>query len=454
MASRQVTAHVTAQFTTQMYDHTNLLIQSKLAEPPPLTQWIEPGPPASPRLASVCALLQQASSRNPADVSLQRRLAEALTAMRASEPAIEAWRRVIAADPGDAAACRELGRLLLDARQAKQAAETFERLCALTPTDPSSYLLLARALRTVGAGNAAETAFDRAIALAPDDPACVRAAGRRLLRAGKGAELADHVQSAVAHSGWSTRLLDHLLAAHALLGHGAEAGALLNYPAVVDQEIIAPPAPYASLSEFNTALTEELRASLKIQRSGEYQTDVVNDGLSFAGGAVNAAVNCGRPTPACDALTNAFKARYANYCETVLGEGHQLHRRLLPSHAVVTGGGHFTRQTGHIAPHTHSGSWLVGVYYVAVPETAEDDESGCLKFGPPPEIGTISPNLWPRYLVRPAPGLFVLFPGYLCHWSIPIRLDEDRVVLSFDAIPTSNTGAPDARSSLQDYDEC
>ena len=78
----------------------------------------------------------------------------------------------------------------------------------------------------------------------------------------------------------------------------------------------------------------------------------------------------------------------------------------------------------------------MGVYYVAVPETGADDKSGCLEFGPPLDLAHISESIWPHYLVRPAPGLMVLFPGYLSHWTVPNKVDEDRIVLAFDVVPS------------------
>jgi len=402
-----------------------------------MTQWVDTAPTPSPRSAPILTLLKRAAAQRTDDIQQQRRLAEALTAARDKSAAIEAWQRVIAAAPHDAAAWRQLGRLLLENRQVPQAVQAFERLCAQTPDSADSYILLARALRGMGAQDAADDAMDRAIALSPDDPMCLRAAGRRLLRAGKGAALVEHTLRAADRVGWNTRLLDHLLAAHALQGHSAEVAAMLNYSDLVRQELVAPPEPYASLSDFNAAIAEELCVNLRPISTGEYQTDVVANGITLRGGAVDAAAYSNRPSPACETLTKLFKQAYAAFCETVARAGHPIYRQLMPARAAVVGDGHLTRRTGYVKPHTHLESWMVGVYYVAVPEIDAGDNSGCLEFGPAEGLEHVPESVWPRYLVRPTPGLMVLFPGYLSHWTVPNRADENRIVLAFNVVPSN-----------------
>ena len=90
--------------------------------------------------------------------------------------------------------------------------------------------------------------------------------------------------------GWSTWLVDDFLAAHALQGHDVEVASMLNYGDLVYQHLIAPPEPYASLSDFNSAIAEELSVRLRSTSTGEYQTDVVNKGITLTGGAVDAAI--------------------------------------------------------------------------------------------------------------------------------------------------------------------
>jgi tetratricopeptide (TPR) repeat protein len=402
-----------------------------------MTQWVDTGPKPSPRDGAILALLKQAAVQRPDDIPLQRRLAQALTATRALDAAIETWQRVAAATPHDATAWCELGRLLLENRQVPQAVEAFEQLCAHTPHRAGSYIHLERALRALGAKDAAEAALDRAIALSPDDPLCTRAVGRRLLRAGMGAALAEHTLSAANRLGWSTWLIDHFLAAHALQGHTAEVAAMLNYDGLVRQELVTPPEPYASLPEFNAAIAEELSEGLRPISTEEYQTDFINKGVALTGGAVDAAHYADRPTPACEALIGLFKQTYAAYCVTAAAASHPTHWQLMPARASIVGGGHVTRRTAHVKPHTHAGSWLVGVYYVAVPQTDADDTSSCLEFGPPVDLEDVPQGVWPHYLIRPSPGLFVLFPGYISHWTVPNTAEEARIVLSFDVQPAT-----------------
>jgi len=109
--------------------------------------------------------------------------------------------------------------------------------------------------------------------------------------------------------------------------------------------------------------------------------------------------------------------------------------RLKPAKARLRGGGHITRQGGYTKSHTHSGSWMVGVYYVSVPELRETDVAGCLEFGPPDHLVTLPEDIWPRRLVRPFPGLLLLFPGYFPHRTWPHPSQEDRIVATLDVVP-------------------
>ena len=121
-----------------------------------MTQWVDTGPGLSfNRRVSFITLLKQAAAQHPDDTTLQRRLAQTLTATGADDAAIETWRRVVEASPDDEWAWRELGRLLLRTRQAPQALEAFEHLVTLTPQKADSYIWLERALQTIGSQDAA-----------------------------------------------------------------------------------------------------------------------------------------------------------------------------------------------------------------------------------------------------------------------------------------------------------
>ena len=204
-----------------------------------MTQWVDTAPKPSSRSAPILALLKQAAAQRTDDIQQQRRLAEALTAARDRSAAIAAWRRVIAATPHDAAAWRHSAGCCWKTDKCRRLWKHLSN-CApgrrIAPTATSIW----GAHCVIGARDAADRAMDRAIALSPDDPMCIRTVGRRLLQAGMGAALAEHTFAAADRVGWNTRLLDHLLAAHALQGHSAEVASMLNYNDLVRQQMVIP----------------------------------------------------------------------------------------------------------------------------------------------------------------------------------------------------------------------
>jgi uncharacterized protein (TIGR02466 family) len=89
---------------------------------------------------------------------------------------------------------------------------------------------------------------------------------------------------------------------------------------------------------------------------------------------------------------------------------------------------------GHHSNHIHPEGWISAVYYVAVPPAVGDGQSGWLKFG---ETGL---NLGDReqilHMVRPQPGLLVLFPSYFYHGTVPFADTQHRTTIAFDIVPS------------------
>lgn len=85
--------------------------------------------------------------------------------------------------------------------------------------------------------------------------------------------------------------------------------------------------------------------------------------------------------------------------------------------------------------HTHPGATWSGVYYVDTGDTGNEAEGSALYLSDPApaRTGTFFPNLASNVLIRPAPGLMVLFPSYLQHGVQPHRGDRPRISIAFNA---------------------
>ena len=91
---------------------------------------------------------------------------------------------------------------------------------------------------------------------------------------------------------------------------------------------------------------------------------------------------------------------------------------------------------GHQVPHIHPEAWVSGVFYVEVPDVVarSEDHAGGLCFG------EVDPDVrhracFERLVVRPEPGMLVLFPSYWWHHTLDFRGPGRRISVAFDAVP-------------------
>ncbi|HLW25885.1 MAG TPA: tetratricopeptide repeat protein [Steroidobacteraceae bacterium] len=92
------------------------------------------------------------------------------------------------------------------------------------------------------------------------------------------------------------------------------------------------------------------------------------------------------------------------------------------------------RCNGFHVNHVHPSGWISSAYYVDVPAEVENAElrPGWLKLGEPRHP---TPAAGPDFMVKPEPGLLVLFPSYVWHGTTPIQGDAPRTAIAFDALP-------------------
>lgn len=81
--------------------------------------------------------------------------------------------------------------------------------------------------------------------------------------------------------------------------------------------------------------------------------------------------------------------------------------------------------------HVHPEGWLSSAFYVRTP-SAMAGMDGALKFGEPGP--PTSPVLREDHLVRPEPGMLVLFPAYMWHGTVPFLSGDTRLSCAFDIV--------------------
>jgi hypothetical protein len=85
----------------------------------------------------------------------------------------------------------------------------------------------------------------------------------------------------------------------------------------------------------------------------------------------------------------------------------------------------------------------VGVlYYAAVPGSirrGDNGKAGCMEFCPPHHKVALAEGIWPSRLVRPQPGMMVMFPGYAYHEVHATADDDERTVITVDLHPATDS---------------
>jgi uncharacterized protein (TIGR02466 family) len=84
--------------------------------------------------------------------------------------------------------------------------------------------------------------------------------------------------------------------------------------------------------------------------------------------------------------------------------------------------------------HIHPEGFLSSAFYVRTPKTLQGSE-GALKFGEPGP--PTAPPLSEDHLVKPEPGMLVLFPSYMWHGTVPFSSEEKRLSCAFDIVRQS-----------------
>jgi tetratricopeptide (TPR) repeat protein len=94
----------------------------------------------------------------------------------------------------------------------------------------------------------------------------------------------------------------------------------------------------------------------------------------------------------------------------------------------------------HIS-HIHPQGWLSSACYIDLPpEVGGNSDAGALAFGVPD--AALKLDLKPRRVIRPQPGMLVLFPSYFWHGTLPFESADKRLTVAFDATPLDAAGNP------------
>jgi tetratricopeptide (TPR) repeat protein len=291
---------------------------------------------------------------------------------------------------------------------------------ALAPVFGESHYNRGGALRALGQHADAVAAFDRALAI---DPAYVPAlAGKAAtqLAAGDPAaalvvcetcrRIAPHRQQAIAYGALALQEL----------GRTAEARAINDYDRLISITHLEP-ADGGDIGLLHRDLIGAIRADPTLTlEPGEYLTQ---------GGRLTANLLT-HPSPVIARFAESLRRTIDRYLASIPAEpGHPFLSRI-PQRYDLKLRATLLRAGGWHPEHLHEHEWLSGVYYLEMPPDMAD-HGGWIEFGRPDYALPADTKLEFR-LVRPRPGMLLLFPSYFFHRTVPFRGEGERVNLAFD----------------------
>jgi tetratricopeptide (TPR) repeat protein len=360
--------------------------------------------------------------------------------------------------PTDVGLHVQLARLRWQNGDGEQATRSLDEAIETHPREMHLRLVAADLLRNAGAAPKALTLLERGLALAPDSAAFLTSIGVMRADLGEVDEGLRYLRAAVARAPQSAPVKRNLVSALLRTGAAAEAlriseelnarapddqqliayratalrllgdpryAELHDYPRLVRQYPLEPPAPYSDIAQFNTAFARELSGLHRGHRPLDQ---------SLRGGSQTER-NLPRDNPVIAAFFAMLDAPVRDYIGRLRDaeRAHPTDRRKSGGFRIAGSWSVQLQPGGFHINHVHPQGWLSSAYYVELPEIADEStRAGWLKFGEP---GLPVPACAPDLYVKPYAGLLVLFPSYVWHGTVPFETGGRRLTAAFDVIP-------------------
>jgi uncharacterized protein (TIGR02466 family) len=410
--------------------------------------------------AAAAALFRAILAKTPGSLQALNGLGTTLRALGDDLGALALFQRAVAIDPFHRVANGNLTDLLLDHGRAADAV-AHHRACADShPADARAWLALARILARTGDPVAEADALAQAIACDPGNAEAHHRLGDLAQREHGPAAAIAHYQAAIALAPGRPEPLLGLALAALKLGDGAAAAAACDAVLAADrfdQSAIA--YRILALRQLGDTVQAEWLADLErlpaVLSIAPLLPDLAEladalravpsriaspSGQSIRGGTQTQNELLNEPAPAIQALRAALGGAVGAYLAARPRDNRHPFLAAVPAQmrfhswsVVLTSGGH------HV-PHIHPAGCISGVLYVAVPPLDSDPAAGCLELGRPGiEVKLDAPP--PLRLIRPQPGMLVLFPSYVWHGTRPFAGAGERITVAFDVL----SGAPKTR---------
>ena len=378
------------------------------------------------------ALLRAAVARRPS-AALRSKLALLLQINDEFDEAIEIYES-LSIDAPNFYDLTMLGEALL-ARETREddrrAVEIIDQALALAESDADRSAALAtrgKALRRLGDVDAARASLVEAVAADPHNANAYKRIVTIDLERGNTEAVLETSDAVIERGGRHSRLLVARALALAKLGRVDEARDAVGLDSFLHSKTLAPPPDYASIEAFNADLKAELIAhpDLRYDRYGTASANTwrVDEPATATGTMV-------------PALQEMIRKTVIDYVAKLDGNV-SLWTEARPEFARLHNWCVMTDADGYELWHVHQHGWMSGVYYVDVPPsvTAGEGVDGCIAFGLPADlVGDEAAATYGERVIRPYPGLLMLFPSHTYHRTFAHGSDHRRICLAFDIQP-------------------
>ena len=354
-------------------------------------------------------------------------LAMALHELGRGEEALTHFDQTVAADPRHAEAHASKAYVLRMMGRVPDAIKSYKTSLSLSERNAKAWVGLGSCLQEVDKLDDAFTAHRNGMAVDPDYPDAASNLADVLVQMNRPEDAIRACDSYLArHPGDSGVLAAKSIALN-------EAGEKAQYDALVDLERFVrpirhdPPKGYKTIDAFNTALNNHVTSHPTLVHAPASHTTM--------NGKQTGTINAGKkgPIEALEVLIENGIDQYMDVVAEVTSHPVVAHR---PENYELSIWGTVLEGEGFQAPHIHPSGWLSGVYYPQVPKVVEDEDEhfGWIEFGQPGPEYHFSKDTDLR-LVKPEPGMMVMFPSYMFHRTIPFQSEETRISIAFDVVP-------------------
>jgi predicted Zn-dependent protease len=319
-------------------------------------------------------------------------------------------------------------RLLLSARRAHEALAVIDAGLVLADRDPE----LLRTASTIALEFDGQRALDyaqRLLAVAPNDYGARVAFGNACLAVGRAQAALDAANTLHRAKPTDGQALAMQADALRMLGD-PRYRELLDYQGLVQPALLDVPDGWPDLGAYLDDLVADLTRSHTLRAH-----PVIN---SLRGGTQVQLVPQASACASIRAFPQAIDGPIRRYME-VIGHGADPMRCRNTGRYRISGMWSVRlRPHGFHVNHYHQDGWISSACYLHLPPAlAERPGEGWIQFGE--SAFPTRPPLEPEYVVKPEPGLLVLFPSYMWHGTVPFSggPEDSRLTIAFDVVPVA-----------------